>query len=59
VVISAAAGEVGSLAGQIARILGARVVGIAGGPENAPAAFAGIFRGDAHVGRLLVRVAEA
>jgi NADPH-dependent curcumin reductase CurA len=34
VVISAAAGAVGSTAGQIGRILGARVVGIAGGPEK-------------------------
>jgi NADPH-dependent curcumin reductase CurA len=34
VVISAAAGAVGSLAGQIARYLGARVVGIAGGAEK-------------------------
>ncbi|WP_442046464.1 NADP-dependent oxidoreductase [Novosphingobium sp. YAF33] len=34
VVISAAAGAVGSLAGQIARIRGARVVGIAGGPDK-------------------------
>ena len=34
VVISAAAGAVGSVAGQIAKILGARVVGIAGGPEK-------------------------
>lgn len=37
VVISAAAGAVGSIAGQIARILGARVVGIAGGPEKCKA----------------------
>jgi NADPH-dependent curcumin reductase CurA len=29
------------------------------GLENAPAAFAGIFRGNANVGKLLVRVAEA
>lgn len=34
VVISAAAGAVGSSAGQIARILGCRVVGIAGGDEK-------------------------
>jgi NADPH-dependent curcumin reductase CurA len=35
VVISGAAGATGSMAGQIARILGARkVVGIAGGPEK-------------------------
>lgn len=37
VVISAAAGMVGSLAGQIAKIHGARVVGIAGGPEKGKA----------------------
>lgn len=34
VVVSAAAGATGSIAGQIARILGARVVGIAGGAEK-------------------------
>lgn len=34
VVISAAAGAVGSLAGQIGKILGARVVGIAGGSDK-------------------------
>ncbi len=34
VVISAAAGATGSLAGQIAKLHGARVVGIAGGPEK-------------------------
>ncbi|KAB1073033.1 NADP-dependent oxidoreductase [Methylobacterium planeticum] len=34
VVVAAAAGPVGSLVGQIARIKGARVVGIAGGPEK-------------------------
>jgi NADPH-dependent curcumin reductase CurA len=34
VVVSAAAGAVGSVAGQIAKIDGARVVGIAGGPEK-------------------------
>ena len=34
VVISAAAGAVGVVAGQIARILGAQAVGIAGGPEK-------------------------
>ena len=33
-VISAAAGAVGSIAGQIAKIRGCRVVGIAGGPEK-------------------------
>jgi NADPH-dependent curcumin reductase len=37
VVISAAAGAVGSIAGQIAKVLGARVVGIAGGPEKCKA----------------------
>ncbi|MCT9819506.1 NADP-dependent oxidoreductase [Microbacterium sp. W1N] len=34
VVISAAAGAVGSVAGQIARAAGATVIGIAGGPEK-------------------------
>lgn len=34
IVISAAAGAVGSVAGQLAREMGARVVGIAGGPEK-------------------------
>ena len=34
VVISAAAGAVGSIAGQIAKIKGCRAVGIAGGPEK-------------------------
>ena len=34
VVISAAAGAVGSVAGQLAKRAGARVVGIAGGPEK-------------------------
>lgn len=33
-VVSAAAGSVGSVAGQIARAKGARVVGIAGGPQK-------------------------
>ncbi len=33
-VVSGAAGAVGSLAGQIAKIDGARVIGIAGGPEK-------------------------
>jgi NADPH-dependent curcumin reductase CurA len=35
VVVSGAAGAVGSVAGQLARIKGCRVVGIAGGPEKA------------------------
>ncbi len=34
VLMSTAAGAVGSIAGQIARIKGARVIGIAGGPEK-------------------------
>ena len=34
VVVSGAAGAVGSVAGQIAKIKGARVIGIAGGPEK-------------------------
>lgn len=34
VVISAAAGAVGSMAGQIGKLLGARVIGIAGGPDK-------------------------
>lgn len=37
VAISAAAGAVGSIAGQIGKILGARVVGIAGGPAKCQA----------------------
>lgn len=37
VVISAAGGAVGTIAGQIGKILGARVVGIAGGPEKCAA----------------------
>ncbi|MBO9698399.1 MAG: NADP-dependent oxidoreductase [Sphingopyxis sp.] len=35
VIVTAAAGSVGSAAGQIARLKGARVVGIAGGPAKA------------------------
>ncbi len=34
VVVSAASGAVGQVAGQIARIMGCRVVGIAGGPKK-------------------------
>ncbi|RZI87969.1 MAG: NADP-dependent oxidoreductase [Microbacterium sp.] len=34
VVVSAAAGATGSIAGQLAKIAGARVVGIAGGPDK-------------------------
>jgi len=37
VVISGAAGAVGSIAGQIAKLKGCRVVGIAGGPEKCKA----------------------
>lgn len=33
-VVAAATGPVGSMVGQIARIMGARVVGVAGGPEK-------------------------
>ncbi|MGC8483840.1 MAG: zinc-binding dehydrogenase, partial [Thermodesulfobium sp.] len=33
-VVSSAAGSVGSIAGQISKIIGARVIGIAGGPEK-------------------------
>jgi len=40
VVVSAAAGATGSIAGQIAKIAGARVVGIAGGPEKCQAVVA-------------------
>lgn len=40
VLISAAAGAVGSMAGQIGKILGARVVGIAGGPDKCAAVMA-------------------
>lgn len=35
VVVSAAAGAVGSIAGQVARLDGAHVIGIAGGPQKA------------------------
>jgi NADPH-dependent curcumin reductase CurA len=34
VVVAAASGPVGSLVGQLAKLAGARAVGIAGGPEN-------------------------
>ena len=34
VVVSAAAGAVGSIAAQVAKLVGARVIGIAGGPEK-------------------------
>jgi len=35
VVVAAASGPVGSLVGQLAKLAGARAVGIAGGPRNA------------------------
>ncbi len=60
VVVSAAAGAVGSVAGQLAKIQGARVVGIAGGPEKCPLACrrAGIRRGGRLQGAGLARSAE-
>jgi NADPH-dependent curcumin reductase CurA len=47
VVISAAAGAVGTIAGQIGKILGAHVVGIAGGPDKCRALLALGFDGAA------------
>jgi NADPH-dependent curcumin reductase CurA len=47
VAISAAAGAVGSIAGQIAKIHGARAIGIAGGPDKCKALIALGFDGAA------------
>src|SRR5204863_156787 len=65
IVVSAAAGAVGSVVGQIAKIRGCRAVGVAGseakcefvvvGLENAPEAFIGLLRGR-NFGKLVVRV---
>ena len=46
VVVSAAAGAVGAVAGQIAKIKGCRVVGIAGGAAKVP-----LYRGRAGLRR--------
>lgn len=61
VLVSTAAGAVGSLAGQIARIKGCKVVGIAGGPEKAER-LTGDFGFDAGIdyrGKDTVQLAEA
>ena len=46
VVVSAATGAVGSVAGQLAKAAGARAVGIAGGPEKCAYAVEALGRGD-------------
>jgi len=48
VVVAAASGPVGSLAGQLAKLAGARAVGIAGGPEKC-AYVKEVFRFDAAI----------
>jgi len=61
VLVSAASGAVGSLVGQIARLKGCRVVGIAGGPEKC-ARLSQEFRFDAavdHRGKSVAELADA
>ena len=60
VLVSGAAGAVGSLVGQIAKIKGCRVVGIAGGKdkcENFHETFLRLFSGN-KLGKLILKVLE-
>lgn len=58
VVVSTAAGSVGSAVGQIAKILGCRTIGIAGGPQKA-AQCRDLFGYDAAIDYKASRMAEA